>query len=223
MEKCASHLLYWFRKFKLCMKQVVSIYPRSASSRGGGALKYNVVSRRDPRISQIYPKQVFSQGAKVHPKCLFHPLPHNFHPLNKLRNQLKPKGFWKRYPFCTLFVENSLFYTPKRAARTPLDLKKTTLFTVFSWSHLLTTLYLSASPPSASSSIKQPLLLVSTVWQYGVPMLHTLFHSLLHTSVWTVLYKFTLLNLFNFFTGLHICIFRHSLCVSWRFSWGPII
>ena len=49
------------------------------------------------------------------------------------------------------FVENSLFCAPKHTAHAHTSRsQKTTLLQRFSWSHLLTTLYLSDSPPPPS-------------------------------------------------------------------------
>ena len=70
-------------------QELLAYYP------GEGGLKYKVVSRCDQGFAQIHPKQVFSPGAEVHPKWLFHILSHKFHHLTELYNQIKPQDFKK--------------------------------------------------------------------------------------------------------------------------------
>ena len=64
---------------------------------------------------------------------------HTFSHISSPKQVITPTGFWKS----TRFVENCLFWTPKHAVRAHLLISKNNLFTVFSWSRLLTTLYLS--------------------------------------------------------------------------------
>ena len=102
----------WLRKWaynysQIQMDQEESLQQYFTKSSGdnkarrvGGALKYNVVSRCDERFFKFTLNKYFLLEPKYTLNADFtHFLP-NFTSLNELCNQIKPKGFWKRYPSC---------------------------------------------------------------------------------------------------------------------------
>ena len=103
-----------------------------AETRGGGALKYNIVSRHD----QVFLKYTLTSIAKyflLEPKYTQMLISHTFLQMSSPKRVIQPnkteiKGFWKRY----LFLLKIAFFHPKlRCACTPLNLKKQHFYSVF--------------------------------------------------------------------------------------------
>ena len=119
---------------------------------------------------------------------------HTFSQFSTPKRVMQPSKTWK----CTLFVENCLFCTPKRAhAACPhLFISKNNPFTAFSWSRLLTTMYLSGPPVLIIT--KEAKYCEAFLWSDLIYPLCALWHIRLPCSSSTV------------FCYKHVPLFFHS-------------